>query len=273
MIDPLDEKMKQRFEQTWATLVSKKNPEGLFASAYHIKVAVRDSSAVWLSSGNWQSSNQPDVHPFVENPDDLPAGFQRKYNRDYHAIIENDKLASIYEFYIKRDFELSAAQADQDVSFALPDLSPQPDLFVPIAPDEPVDFAKAPQLFKPLQLNRKVSVQPLLTPDNYAENALKLIKSAKKSVWFQNQYINFRGTDDDFAEFKLLVGALKDKIDDNIEVRIICRDMMKQESLDVLIAWIFRRKYSASSRHVTTRRSSSTARSSCSAATTGPTRA
>jgi hypothetical protein len=239
VIDPLDAKMKQRFEQTWATLISKKNPEGLFASAYHIKVAVRDSSAVWLSSGNWQSSNQPDVHPFVENPDDLPAGFQRKYNRDYHAIFKNDKLASIYEFYIKRDFELSAAQADQDVSFALPDLSPQPDLFVPIAPDEPVDFAKAPQLFKPLQLNRKVSVQPLLTPDNYAENALKLIKSAKKSVWFQNQYINFRGTDDDFAEFKLLVGALKDKIDDNIEVRIICRDMMKQESLDVLIALDF----------------------------------
>lgn len=236
VIDPLDAKMKQRFEQTWATLKSKKNPQGLWASAYHIKVAVRDSSAVWLSSGNWQSSNQPNVHPFVDDPDPLPAGFQRKYNRDYHAIIKNDKLASICEFYIKRDFELSA---DQDVSFALPDMSPAPDLFVPI--DEPVDFAaKAPKMFKPLELNRVVSVQPLLTPDNYAENALKLIKSAKKSVWFQNQYINFRGTDDDFAEFKLLVGALKQKIDDNnIEVRIICRDMMKQESLDVLIALDF----------------------------------
>jgi phosphatidylserine/phosphatidylglycerophosphate/cardiolipin synthase-like enzyme len=90
-----------------------------------------------------------------------------------------------------------------------------------------------------LQLDRKVSVQPLLTPDNYAENALKLIKSAKKSVWFQNQYINFRGTDEDFPEFKLLIGALKDKIDKGLEVRIICRDMMKQESLDVLIALDF----------------------------------
>ena len=68
---------------------------------------------------------------------------------------------------------------------------------------------------------------------------MKLIKSATKSVWFQNQYINFRGTDDDFAEFKLLVGALKDKIDEALEVRIICRDMMKQESLDVLIALDF----------------------------------
>ena len=79
-------------------------------------------------------------------------------------------------------------------------------------------------------------MQPLLTPDNYAENALKLIQSAQKSVWFQNQYINFRGTSDDFAEFRLLIGALKDKIDKKLDVRIICRDMMKQESLDVLIA-------------------------------------
>jgi hypothetical protein len=208
VIEPLEKKMKKRFEQTWATLVSKKNPEGLFASAYHIKVAVRDSTTFWLSSGNWQSSNQPDVHPFIDDPEKLPAGFQRKYNRDYHAIINNEKLAAIYEFYVKRDFELSAAQASEPVSFA------GPDLFVPEDEEEEVvDFAAPQQLFKPLRLNREVSVQPLLTPDNYTDNVLKLIKSARKSVWFQNQYINFRGTDDDFTEFRLLIGALKDRID------------------------------------------------------------
>jgi hypothetical protein len=230
VIPALEESMKKRFEQTWATLVSKKNPDGLFASAYHIKVAVRDSAVFWLSSGNWQSSNQPDVHPFVDHPDKLPPQFQRKYNRDYHAIIENEKLAKVFEFYIKRDFELSAAQAGEAVSFAAPDL------FVPEAEEEPVEFAEAPKLFKPLRLDREVNVQPLLTPDNYAENVIKLIKSAKESVWFQNQYINFRGTEDDFPEFKLLIGALKEKIDEGLEVRVICRDMMKQESLDVLVA-------------------------------------
>lgn len=239
VIQPLETEMRNRFEQTWATLVSKQNPDGLFASAYHIKVAVRDSSAVWLSSGNWQSSNQPDVHPFADNPDDLPTAFQRKYNRDYHAIIKNDKLASIYEFYIKRDFEQAAAQAGETVSFAQPDNLAEAELFVPTEPEEPVAFAKPPQLFKPLELDRTVSIQPLLTPDNYAENALKVINSAEKSVWFQNQYINFRGTDDDFTEFKLLIGALKKKIDAGLDVRIICRDMMKQESLDVLIALDF----------------------------------
>ena len=231
IIKPLKQEMPNRFEATWATLESKANPNGLFASAYHIKVAVRDGTAFWLSSGNWQSSNQPDVHPFADKPKELPAEFQKKYNRDYHAIIKNQKLASIYEFYIKRDFQLSAVQAGQTVGAAAPDL---------LVPDEKeeetVSFAEPARFFPPLRVNREVSVQPLLTPDNYAENALNLIRSATKSVWFQNQYINFRGTNDDFAEFRLLVGALKDKIDNKLDVRIICRDMMKQESLDVLIA-------------------------------------
>lgn len=237
VLDPLEKKMKDRFQMAWATLVSKAHPDGLWASAYHIKVAVRDGSAVWLSSGNWQSSNQPNVHPFEKGGDKLPAGFQRKYNRDYHAIIENDKLASIYETYIKRDYQLASAQAGQAESFAAPDL------FVPAEEEEEVqEFAHPPQLFPPLRLDRVVSVQPLLTPDNYAENALKLIQSAKKSVWFQNQYINYRGTDEDFAEFRLLISALKKQIDKGLEVRIICRDMMKQESLDILVALGFPRE-------------------------------
>jgi phosphatidylserine/phosphatidylglycerophosphate/cardiolipin synthase-like enzyme len=236
VIDPLEKNLKDRFEMAWATLVSNAHPDGLWASAYHIKVAVRDGSAVWLSSGNWQSSNQPDVHPFVANAEPLPARFQRKYNRDYHAIIVNDQLASIYETYVKRDFKLVSAQAGTAISFAAPDL------FVPEEEtEEPIAFAAPPQLFRPLHVSRVVSVQPLLTPDNYAEHAVKLINSAKKSVWFQNQYINFRGTSEDFNEFRLLVGALKKKIDDGLEVRIICRDMMKQESLDVLVALGFPR--------------------------------
>jgi hypothetical protein len=229
VLEPLVQELQDRFQMAWATLTSKARPDGLWASAYHIKVAVRDGGAAWVSSGNWQSSNQPDVHPF-ESSDKLPAGFQRKYNRDYHAILKNAHIASVFEEYIKRDHDLAAAQAGEPSSFAAPDL------FVPEAEEAPEPFAEPPQLFKPLRLNRKVRVQPLLTPDNYAENALALIRSAKESVWFQNQYINFRGTDEDFTEFKLLIGALKDQIDKGLDVRIICRDMMKQESLDILVA-------------------------------------
>jgi hypothetical protein len=236
VIAPLTKKMKTRFQMSWATLISKAHPDGQWASAYHIKVAVRDGKTFWLSSGNWQSSNQPNVHPFASGADKLPAGFQKKYNRDYHAIIDNDKLAAVYETYIKRDYQLTAREGAAE-AFALPDL------FVPAEEaEEAVEFAAPIQLFPPLKLNRRVKVQPLLTPDNYAENALALIKSAKKSVWYQNQYINFRNTGEDFAEFKLLIAALKQKIDDGLEVRIICRDMMKQESVDVLVGLGFPRE-------------------------------
>lgn len=235
VLKPLQKALKDRFKFSWATLNSKARPDGLWASAYHIKVAVRDGRAFWLSSGNWQSSNQPPFRMFATPPEKVPAGFQAKYNREYHAIIENDKLAAAYETYLKRDRELTAAQGEPK-PFALPDL------FVEEFAEEAVAFAEPPQYFEPLRLNRKIKVQPLLTPDNYVEHVLPLIRSAKKSVWFQNQYINFRGTGEDFKDFQLLVDALKKQIDDGRDVRIICRDMMKQESVDILVALGFPRE-------------------------------
>lgn len=234
VLKPLGEELQDRFQFSWATLKSNQHPDGLWASAYHIKVAVRDGNSLWLSSGNWQSSNQPDADPFAD-PQSVPVGFQRKYNRDYHAIIKNDRLAGIYEKYIKRDHDLTAG--------ALPLPFTIPEVFVPVEEEasEAVAFAAPPRFFKPLHLNRRIKVQPLLTPDNFASHILELIKGAQASVWFQNQYINFRDNGDDFPEFQALVGALKDKVDEGKEVRIICRDLMKQSSLDVLIALGFPR--------------------------------
>jgi hypothetical protein len=233
VLAPLQRALKERFSFSWATLHSKAHPDGLWASAYHIKVAVRDGNTFWLSSGNWQSSNQAPFRLFASPPDKPPAGFQRKYNRDYHAIIENEKLAAAYEAYLKRDRSLTS-KGDL-VAFEMPDL------FVSEEAEEALEFAGPPVFFKPLKLDRKVKVQPLLTPDNYVEQVLPLIKSAKKSVLFQNQYINFRGDGEDFGDFKQLVGALKKQIDAGRDVRIICRDMMKQESVDVLVAMGFPR--------------------------------
>jgi hypothetical protein len=63
------ENMKRRlgspgkFEHVWASVGAGK----LIPSAYHIKVASRDGEEFWLSSGNWKSSNQPDIDPAGEN--------------------------------------------------------------------------------------------------------------------------------------------------------------------------------------------------------------
>ena len=270
MLKPLDNEMTDRFDHTWATFKTTKRPDGLWASSYHIKVAVRDGNAGWLSSGNWQSSNQPNVHLFGDDADPdqpLPGGFPGEYNREYHAIFESETLASIYEQYIRRDFELCAAQAEEPAEFAAPDL------FVPEAVELPEAFGEGGQFFPPLRVDRVVKVQPLLTPDNYAENVLKLIKSAKTSLRFQNQYINLRGDGEDFPELLALVDALKEKAQDpDLEVRFIFRNLMTEDKLDLLPRRAFQVTQFGSRRAAITRRSSSTTKRRWSAATTGRTR-
>jgi hypothetical protein len=41
----------------------------LFNTAYHTKVAVADGKRFWLSSGNWQHSNQPELSPLTKPAD------------------------------------------------------------------------------------------------------------------------------------------------------------------------------------------------------------
>jgi phosphatidylserine/phosphatidylglycerophosphate/cardiolipin synthase-like enzyme len=58
----------------------------------------------------------------------------------------------------------------------------------------------------------------------------------------QNQYINLRGVDD-FPELLLLVDALKEKVlDPDVEVRMIFRNLMGRDKLDLLTAQGFPRE-------------------------------
>jgi len=66
----------------------------MFPTAYHIKVMVRDSAALWLSSGNLNNSNQPDLSSPPKTED-----------RDWHVIIENQALANLFEAYLNQDFK------------------------------------------------------------------------------------------------------------------------------------------------------------------------
>ena len=60
----LNEALANEFTQAWALTRSDKDTTAwLFRSVYHIKVAVRDLAAFWLTSGNWNNSNQPDIDP------------------------------------------------------------------------------------------------------------------------------------------------------------------------------------------------------------------
>ena len=73
----------------------------------------------------------------------------------------------------------------------------------------------------------RVTVQPLLTPDKgrnttmYVDNVLALIKSAKKRLYIQTQYVHPTSLPAD-RSFMLLVNAVADAVRRKVDVRLIC---------------------------------------------------
>lgn len=191
---------------------------GIFDSAYHIKVAVRDHNAMWLSSGNWQSSNQPNVAPLT-NKDDAPSAL-RLYNREWHAILENAELSKLYEDHILRDLEEAKTVTEAGI------VSEQL-VFLPanLAMDT-LEAPQKPRYFQPLTGERTIDVQPILTPDNYIDVVLPFIQSAKSRIYFQNQSFNTRTVGDNYRR---LLDALLEKQKGGLDVRIIFRSFGSED--------------------------------------------
>jgi hypothetical protein len=202
----------------------------LYPNAYHIKVAVRDGKAFWISSGNWQGSNQP-----AEDPAKLSVADQRKlladHNREWHVVVEHPELAKLFQKYI--EWDISEAQRIQKRGGALLSVESFPDLVQPSLASELKRAAPKPvKIFPPLVLKAaKFKVQPILTPDNYREHILPLLQSAKKTLYFQNQYIHYGPNGGDLDA---LVGILVDRIKAGVDVRIILRDGDTREMLEAL---------------------------------------
>ena len=192
--------------------------DGIFDSAYHIKVAVRDHKAMWLSSGNWQSSNQPNVAPLTNKDDEASA--LRLYNREWHAILENAELSKLYEAHILRD--LAEAKTVTEAGIV-----PEQLVFLPanLAMDT-LEAPQKPRYFQPLTGERTIDVQPILTPDNYIDVVLPFIQSAKSRIYFQNQSFNTRTVGDNYRR---LLDALLEKQKGGLDVRIIFRSFGSED--------------------------------------------
>jgi hypothetical protein len=214
----LSDALGDEFKQTWALVrMNKDIKQYIYPSAYHIKVAVRDSGSVWVSSGNWNNSNQPEMDP-IGNPGAGDQALARKSDRDWHVIIDNKDIAGQFEAYIKHDFQVASAEEEAERGVSIPEI---------IVPDE---FRSATvgtfQFHKPLQINdEELTITPLLTPDpsSYRPAMLKLIESAKSKLYIQLQYIHppQDGVDEDF---KALIDAVIKKIKGGLDVRIICSE-------------------------------------------------
>src|SRR5262249_47600665 len=102
--EALKRALGSRFSFVWAAVKREgKTTDGIFGSAYHIKVAVQDGRSFWLSSGNWQTSNQPDLAAIrADGVDD--STIWREYNREWHTIVDHPALAQTLEQYLEYDF-------------------------------------------------------------------------------------------------------------------------------------------------------------------------
>jgi phosphatidylserine/phosphatidylglycerophosphate/cardiolipin synthase-like enzyme len=216
----LSQELGSRQQFAWAAdAFDPKVTKSFFPTAYHIKVAVKDHDSFWLSSGNWNNSNQPDINPFPKSNPQIDA-IAKKSDRDWHVIVQHAGLAKTFEAYLQHDL---AAATPLQVGASTPAL---PSKAANLSPEKPIAGSITPaQYFEPLQIaNEAVKIQPILTPDagagNYATNILNLIQSARKSLYIQTQYIHLSpaGTD---AGFQALIDAVKGKMKAGLDVRII----------------------------------------------------
>jgi V8-like Glu-specific endopeptidase len=227
VVDKLRHGLGNKFENAWVKIG---RVNGWVASSYHIKVVVRDGMAFWLSSGNLQSSNQPDIDP-VNEPQPNPKWLSM-YNREWHAIVEHAALARTYEQFLLQDFQQNR---NHDPNEALaPGLRNLPDVLVPEALFVVVaaERADAIRYFAPYQQSRTFTVRPLLTPDNYRQYAVELIKGAERELLIQNQTFNAPGANQD--ALREIMEAIRDKQRAGVAVRIIFRVLFPSKARKVL---------------------------------------
>jgi phosphatidylserine/phosphatidylglycerophosphate/cardiolipin synthase-like enzyme len=190
----------------------------MFPSSYHIKVVVRDGNAFWLSSGNLNNSNQPDL-----------ASPPHTEDRDWHLIVEDAALANTFWQFLNQDFVSASeyqietpddAMAVRTANTKLAAEANPPPLNAPI-------ISRADRV--PAKVFKKINVKitPLLTPDTmpddqskgqYLTNIIALISGAQKKLYIQMQYIEAsKGS----GNYDTLVRAIAERIQAGVDVRLI----------------------------------------------------
>jgi phosphatidylserine/phosphatidylglycerophosphate/cardiolipin synthase-like enzyme len=190
----------------------------IFPYAYHIKVIVRDGTAFWLSSGNLNNSNEPDL-----------ASPPTTEDRDWHVVIEDQQLAATFGAYLNQDY--LSAQAHQATP-ASPSTAAVADAHAKLAadtnPPPPTPRTKATAAVPAKTFsNISVKITPLLTPDTlpndktkgqYLTNMTQLISSAQKNLYIQLQYIE---ASDGKGDYDALLQTIAARVTAGVDVRLI----------------------------------------------------
>ncbi len=220
-VDDMKHRIGTKFKHAWASVGKGK----LIPSAYHIKVASRDGEELWMSSGNWKDSNQANIDPAGTHSTQI--GPLKKHNREWHAVIANRKLATMFQKFIEFDFrEAERVPLEEGLEAVFPDV------FVPEAAFmEGLEKAAHAQYFDPLIRDREFEIQPLLTPDRdshgrrlFIDHALKIMRKGTRKIYVENQSFNLLDEENNNDEFVEFFGLLRDKQQSGVDVRVIFRD-------------------------------------------------
>jgi phosphatidylserine/phosphatidylglycerophosphate/cardiolipin synthase-like enzyme len=217
-VQDLTNTLHAKFSSAWALVRS--SPEAdtwIYPTAYHIKVMVRDSDTVWLSSGNLNNSNQPAIDP-IKKPLPTDQTIAKQSDRDWHIIIQSTELAKTFEAYLDNDFSVAALHAASGTLTTTSGNTPQ-------TPQLSSTSRQAIGKFKfaaAKSIREQVQITPLLTPDPgvYQSAMLDLINSVTDSLYIQLQYIHPSNATAD-SKFTDLINAVAAKINAGKDVRII----------------------------------------------------
>jgi phosphatidylserine/phosphatidylglycerophosphate/cardiolipin synthase-like enzyme len=188
-----------------------------YFSSSHEKVIVIDGEWCLVQSGNYSDNSIP---PNVEDggdPDNFVTG-----NRDSGLAIRSKPLARFFTAVLDSDIELELGGPE---ALAAP-VTEEAVLLVEAAPKKiPVKLFPS----KRFKLRNKLSVQPVLSPDNYMDVVPDAIRRARRSVLIEQQYI--RSGEDKVID---LLDALKEAMGGNsdFDSRIILGKIFSRKDLE-----------------------------------------
>jgi phosphatidylserine/phosphatidylglycerophosphate/cardiolipin synthase-like enzyme len=197
-----------------------------YFSSSHEKVIVIDGLWTLVQSGNYSDNSIPLNTVDGGDPDHFRTG-----NRDTGLAIRSRKLAKFFTTVLESDIALELSGPE---SLAAAARVAAEVFLVEAAPTKP------PAQFFPSKTFKasKLTVQPVLSPDNYMSVVPDKLRAARKSILIEQQYV--RGSQDKIADLLAAIAAAR-KAAPKLDVRILLgkvfakRDIPKeQQNLDLL---------------------------------------
>lgn len=145
----------------------------------HEKVVVVDDEWVVIQSGNYSSNSCPFNVKDGGDPKAFVPG-----NRDTGMLLRSTSLAKFFRTVLQADMNLELA-GPQNLS-SIPAKEPGAFLIERAPSQHPSKLYPS----KTIKLKSPISIQPVLSPDNYMVVIPPLLQQAKRSILIQQQYIH-----------------------------------------------------------------------------------